>query len=92
MVGVYLTPPQNAVGLCVDEKSQSQALDRMQPGLPLKPGRCGTSTHVGGPGHPRVLPMSPNGCNPWLRSIQRASRPHFLSDRERSRSHLTAGR
>src|SRR5580692_11079436 len=38
VVGVYLTPPQNAVVLCVDEKSQIQALDRTQPGLPLKPG------------------------------------------------------
>jgi len=45
VVGVYLTPPQNAVVLCVDEKSQMQALDRTQPGLPLKPGRCGTFTH-----------------------------------------------
>lgn len=45
VVGVYLTPPQNAVVLCVDEKSQIQALDRTQPGLPLKRGRCGTVTH-----------------------------------------------
>ena len=45
VVGVYLTPPQNAVVLCVDEKSQIQALDRTQPGLALKPGRCGTFTH-----------------------------------------------
>ena len=45
VVGVYLTPPQNAVVLCVDEKSQIQALDRTQPGLPLKPGRCKTFTH-----------------------------------------------
>jgi hypothetical protein len=45
VVGVYLTPPQNAVVLCVDEKSQIQALDRTQPGLPMKPGRCGTFTH-----------------------------------------------
>ena len=45
VVGVYLTPPQNAVVLCLDEKSQIQALDRTQPGLPLKPGRCGTFTH-----------------------------------------------
>jgi transposase len=45
VVGVYLTPPQNAVVLCVDEKSQIQALDRTQPGLPLKAGRCGTYTH-----------------------------------------------
>jgi hypothetical protein len=45
VVGVYLQPPQNAIVLCVDEKSQIQALDRTQPGLPLKPGRCGTWTH-----------------------------------------------
>lgn len=45
VVGVYLHPPQNAVVLCVDEKSQIQALDRTQPGLPLKRGRCGTWTH-----------------------------------------------
>jgi transposase len=45
VVGVYLNPPQNAVVLCIDEKSQIQALDRTQPGLPLKRGRCGTWTH-----------------------------------------------
>lgn len=45
VVGVYLNPPQNTVVLCVDEKSQIQALDRTQPGLPMKRGRCGTWTH-----------------------------------------------
>jgi transposase len=45
VVGVYLNPPQNAVVLCVDEKSQIQALDRTQPGLPMKRGRAGTWTH-----------------------------------------------
>ena len=45
MVGLYLNPPQQAMVLCVDEKSQIQALDRTQPGLPLKKGRCGTMTH-----------------------------------------------
>ena len=45
VIGVYLTPPQTAIVLCVDEKSQIQALDRTQPGLPLKPGRSGTYTH-----------------------------------------------
>lgn len=45
VVGVYLSPPQNAVVLCVDEKSQIQALDRTQPGLPMKKGRRGTWTH-----------------------------------------------
>jgi transposase len=45
VVGLYLNPPQKAMVLCVDEKSQIQALDRTQPGLPLKKGRCGTMTH-----------------------------------------------
>jgi transposase len=45
VVGVYLNPPDKAVVLCVDEKTQIQALDRTQPGLPLKKGRCGTMTH-----------------------------------------------
>jgi transposase len=45
VVGVYLNPPDKAVILCVDEKSQIQALDRTQPGLPIKKGRCGTMTH-----------------------------------------------
>jgi transposase len=45
VVGLYLNPPQKALVLCVDEKSQIQALDRTQPGLPLKKGRCGTMTY-----------------------------------------------
>ncbi len=45
VVGLYLNPPENALVLSVDEKSQIQALDRTQPGLPLFPGRCGTRTH-----------------------------------------------
>jgi transposase len=45
VVGLYLSPPDKAVVLCVDEKSQVQALDRTQPGLPMKRGRCGTMTH-----------------------------------------------
>src|SRR3990172_5004111 len=45
VVGLYLNPPQKALVLCLDEKSQIQALDRTQPGLPLKKGRCGTMTH-----------------------------------------------
>ena len=45
VVGLYLNPPEKALVLCVDEKSQIQALDRTQPGLPLKRGRCGTMTH-----------------------------------------------
>jgi len=45
VVGLYLNPPDKAMVLCVDEKSQIQALQRTQPGLPLKKGRCGTMTH-----------------------------------------------
>lgn len=45
VVGLYLNPPDKALVLCVDEKSQIQALDRTQPGLPMKKGRCGTLTH-----------------------------------------------
>ena len=45
VVGLYLNPPDQAVVLCVDEKSQIQALDRTQRSLPMKPGRAGTMTH-----------------------------------------------
>ena len=45
VVGLYMNPPDRALVLCVDEKSQIQALDRMQPGLPLKAGRAQTMTH-----------------------------------------------
>jgi len=45
VVGLYVDPPAHAVVLSVDEKSQIQALDRTQPGLPMKPGRLGTMTH-----------------------------------------------
>jgi transposase len=45
VVGLYLNPPERALVLCADEKSQIQALDRTQKSLPLYPGRCGTMTH-----------------------------------------------
>jgi hypothetical protein len=45
VVGLYLNPPEKAVVLCMDEKSQIQALDRTQPSLPIKPGRAGRMTH-----------------------------------------------
>ena len=45
VVGLYMDPPAHAVVLSIDEKSQIQALDRTQPGLPMKPGRAGTMTH-----------------------------------------------
>ena len=45
IIGLYLDPPEKALVLAVDEKSQIQALDRTQPGLPMKKGRAGTMTH-----------------------------------------------
>jgi transposase len=45
VVGLYVDPPAHAIVLSVDEKSQIQALDRTQPGLPMKRGRLGTMTH-----------------------------------------------
>ena len=45
IVGLYMNPPEHALVLCCDEKSQVQALDRTQPGLPLKKGRAATMTH-----------------------------------------------
>ena len=45
IVGLYMHPPRHAVVLSLDEKSQIQAPDRTQPGLPIKPGKCGTMTH-----------------------------------------------
>jgi transposase len=45
VVGLYMNPPEKAVVLCMDEKSQIQALDRTQPSLPMRPGKAGTMTH-----------------------------------------------
>ena len=45
VIGLYVDPPRHAIVLSLDEKSQVQALDRTQPGLPMKPGRAGTMTH-----------------------------------------------
>ena len=45
VVGLYMHPPAHVLVLSIDEKSRIQALDRTQPGLPLKPGKCGTMTH-----------------------------------------------
>ncbi len=45
IIGLYLSPPEHAIVFSCDEKSQIQALDRTQPGLPLKKGRCQTLTH-----------------------------------------------
>jgi hypothetical protein len=53
VVALHVDPPDHAVVLSIDEKSQIQALDRTQPGLPMKKGRAGT--------------LSPPTCCPWLR-------------------------
>ena len=53
IVGLYVDPPAHTVVLPIDEKSQIQALDRTQSGLPLKPGRCGTIDAVCGRPLPR---------------------------------------
>jgi hypothetical protein len=61
VVGLYMNPPDKALVLCVDEKSQIQPLDRTQPGLPLKKGRAATMTHdsiagaIGGAGGGQIL-------------------------------------
>ena len=62
IVGLYLNPPEHAVVLCADEKSQIQALDRTQPGLPIKKGRCGTSV-------PATLPSGGIGTG-WMVNLQ----------------------
>ena len=58
IVGLYVHPPEHAIVLSVDEKKQIQALDRTQPGLPMKKGRAGTMTHDYKPARPRCLPPS----------------------------------
>jgi Homeodomain-like domain len=96
VVGLYLNPPQQAIVLCVDEKSQIQALDRTQPGLPIKKGRCGTMTHdykrngtteVQNRGTSRASGSGP-GAHP-LRSLGALrGRPSKVSDRNDSLGEL----
>jgi len=72
VVGLYLNPPDKALVLCVDEKSQIQALDRTQPGLPMKKGRAGTMTHdlYEGCGVSRFLePCATNLANRTLHGV-----------------------
>ena len=76
IVGLYLNPPDQAVVLCVDEKSQIQALDRTQPGLPMKPGRCGTMTHDSVPVVCVTTSLHSSGAGPAGHS--------FCPDRRRS--------
>ena len=63
IVGLYLNPPEHALVLCADEKSQIQALDRSQPGLPLKPGRGQTMTHDYKRNGPATLFAALNAAN-----------------------------
>ena len=74
IVGLYMHPPEHAVVLCCDEKSQVQALDRTQPGLPLKKGRAATmpmTTNVTAP--PRCLPRSIRWTARSSRAVSRAT-------------------
>jgi transposase len=61
IVGLYVDPPKHAVVLSVDEKSQIQALDRTQPGLPIKPGKAGTTVGCG-------VPTAPQATHDYLRN------------------------
>jgi transposase len=70
IIGLYLNPPEHAIVLCADEKSQIQALDRTQPGLPLKKGRCGTMTHD----YKRTLAIVRHDARSCLRGVIYASR------------------
>ena len=71
-VGLYLNPPEHALVLSVDEKSQIQALDRTQPGLPMKKGRGATMTHD----------YKRNGTtNCWLRSTLPMARSSACASR-----------
>ena len=88
VVGLYLNPPDQAVVLCVDEKSQIQALDRTQPGLPMKRGRAGTMTHDyqrHGPCSPRSTcwraRSSGSACRATTRSSSRSCAGSTASSR-----------
>ena len=89
VVGLYVDPPAHAIVLSVDEKSQIQALDRTQPGLPMKKGRLGTMTHDykrHGTGHPVRRPQRARGQG--HRALHAAPPPpgvHPLPQRHRGR-------
>jgi len=62
VIGLYLNPPEQAIVFSVDEKSQIQALDRTQPGLPMKPGKCGTLTVRSNNSQSSGLKSRPGSC------------------------------
>ena len=89
VVGLYVDPPEHAIVLSVDEKSQIQALDRTQPGLPMKKGRGGTMTHDYKRHGTTTLfaalnVLDGNGDRP-LHAAAPASGVHPLSERHRRR-------
>jgi hypothetical protein len=69
VVGLYLDPPDKALVLAVDETSQIQALDRTQPGLPMKKGRAGTMTHDYKRQCARPSWRDPAGASPALQGL-----------------------
>jgi len=75
IVGLYLNPPEHALVLCVDEKSQIQALDRTQPGLPLKRGRSQTLTHDYKRNGGHLVRRPQRGQRRGLRPLSRAASP-----------------
>ena len=89
VVGLYVDPPAHAIVLSVDEKSQIQALDRTQPGLPLKKGRAGTMTHdYKRHGTTTSGASKPNRCA--IANSQRRFRSQFRSHHQ-SKSGLKTG-
>jgi hypothetical protein len=98
IVGLYLNPPNKALVFSVDEKSQIQALDRTQPGLPMKKGRAGTMTHdytIRCCARPSASPTTSRAArsSPSARAIAMASssrpRPRFPIWLARSFLHAT---
>ena len=89
IVGLYVDPPAHAVVLSVDEKSQIQALDRTQPGLPMKTGRAGTMTHDykrHGTTHAvRRAERARRACHRPVHAAPSTPRVHSLPQRHRSR-------
>ena len=89
IVGLYMDPPKHTVVVSIDEKSQIQALDRTQPGLPLKPGKCGTMTHDYKRNGTTTLFAALNILDGTVigRCMRRASPPgvHSLPQRRRAR-------
>ena len=86
IVGLYVDPPAHAVVLSLDEKSQIQALDRTQPGLPMKKGRCGTMTHDYIRNGTTTLFAAVPSINPIRRRNPRYSGPCPVASRSCARS------